>query len=145
MNENAQSTINQRINFLIESQNLSIRKFAMDIEFTDTTIHRIVKNEAKPGYEVISAILNHHPTLSADWLIKGEGEMYRDASENSTPAVEQLVKELDRKEEQIKWLQKAFTDVMNLVQNKGNLAKLNAVGVARSEIGYSFGYTNPAA
>ena len=56
-----------------------------------TIIPRIIKSANNPSIDVIMKVLELHPDLSAEWLLRGEGEMKK------MPAVKQeaLLTELD--------------------------------------------------
>lgn len=68
--------INQRIRDLIESKGCSITSFAKKIGIAQTTLNNYFKYNRYPAYETLQAILMTFPDVSAEWLMRGEGEMY---------------------------------------------------------------------
>jgi hypothetical protein len=77
--ETPQSTINQRIQHLIDNlEKGSQAAFARKIDVRTGTVGDIIgKRQSKPGYEILAKIVASYPELRADWLIAGEGEMLR--------------------------------------------------------------------
>jgi transcriptional regulator with XRE-family HTH domain len=75
------NTINERIEALI----LHLAKgkqteFAAKIGVPQSTIAGIVGiRQTKPGYEILEKIAIAFPEVNSDWLLIGEGEMFRDA------------------------------------------------------------------
>lgn len=55
---------------------LSANAFAGTLGKSSSTINFILKGETKPGFELLEAILEKYPQVSATWLVKGEGEMF---------------------------------------------------------------------
>lgn len=68
----------QRVTALYKSQNLTKRSFARMIGMPQVTVNQYLNQERKFSFEFIDAILNAFDGLSAEWLIKGEGEMYKE-------------------------------------------------------------------
>lgn len=71
-------SINQRIKYLIDTLEKGVvSRFATKLGISHTTIASILPGsarESKPGFDVIEKILLAYPTISADWLVRGEGE-----------------------------------------------------------------------
>lgn len=70
------NTINQRFTELISGLKMNTNSFAKSIGKSYTSIESICKGKAKPGFELLETILDAYPNVSADWLMKGEGEMF---------------------------------------------------------------------
>ncbi|MDB5235440.1 MAG: helix-turn-helix protein [Hymenobacter sp.] len=47
-------------------------------EIKQTSLSAIENNQAKPGFDTLSALLDAYPTLSSDWLLRGTGPMLKD-------------------------------------------------------------------
>ena len=67
----------ERIDYLIQSLNLSARQFAEQIHVQPGTISNMMSGRNNPSYEVIKKILVRYPTLNPEWLITGKGEIWR--------------------------------------------------------------------
>ncbi|GAB3990483.1 hypothetical protein GCM10028807_17750 [Spirosoma daeguense] len=121
------TTINQRINQLIQALNMKSSAFADSIEKTPTAIYTILNGRNKPGYDILESILSRYPKINATWLITGEGEMFR---EESTPVTspdnylhdhlkalednfERLTKQLENKDRQIEGLQRTVDSLLS--------------------------------
>lgn len=65
----------ERLRLLIEDKGYNPKTFAEKIGMAQRTINNYV-NGRFPSYEAIHAILHTFPDVSAEWLMRGEGEMY---------------------------------------------------------------------
>lgn len=85
----------QRIKELVELKAKSKRDFASLIGMEQVTFNNYMIGKRGLSYEVIDAILDAFPEVSAEWLLRGEGEMLKgeDASIN-VRADSNLFKEL---------------------------------------------------
>lgn len=80
-----QSTINQRLKFLIESFGLSARAFSELIgESSTNTQNYVGARNAEPRASYIQNVLNHFNTVNAQWLVTGKGEPFAEGSEPTT-------------------------------------------------------------
>ena len=73
--------IGERILILIKELKLTGQKFAESINVNSSNITHIVNNRNKPSYQIISGIMNAYPNVSPDWLINGNGDMFRSSSD----------------------------------------------------------------
>lgn len=68
----------QRIKKLVEAKtNGNKKEFAAIIGIVQVTFNRYVNEERGMSYEVIDAILSAFPEVSAEWLLRGEGNMLK--------------------------------------------------------------------
>lgn len=73
------SMINDRISHLIKVLKINASAFSQSLNVKDAVIFNIIKGRrSKPSYELIMKILKVYDKLNTDWLIKGEGSMWRD-------------------------------------------------------------------
>ena len=71
-------TINERIKTIIEKgEYRSATAFAKKIGVAQTTLHYCISGTTEPRMGLVAAILDSLPDLSAEWLMRGEGPMYR--------------------------------------------------------------------
>jgi phage repressor protein C with HTH and peptisase S24 domain len=71
------SDISNRILELIEALNLNKTSFSQKIGLSNNvTISRIINENRKPSFDVLEKILLTFGSLDANWLMKGEGEMF---------------------------------------------------------------------
>lgn len=79
-----------RIQELVDAktESNSKRSFASIIGVPERTFSTYLKTGRTPSLEVIDAILVAFPDVSAEWLLRGEGEMYKsEMVEDNTPMV----------------------------------------------------------
>ena len=73
--------IRERIQKLIHLENLSQREFANKLGRQPSNISQILNSERGVPRGLISDILNAFPRLHKEWLVFGEGNMYKDQQE----------------------------------------------------------------
>jgi phage repressor protein C with HTH and peptisase S24 domain len=73
--------IHQRINLLIKTLESGVqRRFAIQVGVAAGVVNDILGvRKSKPGFEIISKILQAYPQVRAEWLMRGEGEMLKSA------------------------------------------------------------------
>jgi transcriptional regulator with XRE-family HTH domain len=64
-----------RIKSLISLKAKSEREFAMRIGVNQVTLNNYTMERRKVSYEIIEAILKAFPEISAEWLMRGVGDM----------------------------------------------------------------------
>ncbi len=70
--------INDRIAALIESLGISPNRFCEAVKVNPTVIHNIIKGRrSKPSYDLLEKILTSYEEISSDWLLRGEGGIWR--------------------------------------------------------------------
>lgn len=75
----------KRINLLIKNKAKSVREFAAMIGVQQNTLNQQLIGSRKVSLETISAILSSFDDISAEWLLRGKGNMYN--TENSMPDI----------------------------------------------------------
>ncbi|MEG0889365.1 MAG: hypothetical protein RSH25_12935 [Bacteroides sp.] len=91
--ETMESTINERVNMLFKnSGERSIRSYAIKIGVAPTTLNECIKG-AEPRYSLLNSILNGNPSVSAEWLLVGKGNMTKHDLSDSAE-IEELKNEI---------------------------------------------------
>ena len=72
-----QNAINQRIRELLDKYNLSVTSLAKKLGMSQPTLNRQLTGENSLSLETINAILYCYNEISAEWLLRGEGEMIK--------------------------------------------------------------------
>lgn len=67
----------ERIEQVIQSLNLTARQFAAEIRVQPGTISNMMAGRNNPSLEVMKRIMERYPTLNPEWLIMGNGDMWR--------------------------------------------------------------------
>lgn len=75
--------MNVRLQQFLAAENISQAQFADSINVARASVSHIVAGRNKPGFDFISSMIKRYPTLNVDWLITGNGKMYKTASEPS--------------------------------------------------------------
>lgn len=71
-----------RLNKLLELEELSSSQFADRLGVQRSGISHILNGRNKPSLDLISKILRSFPDIDPDWLILGTGEPYRNGKRN---------------------------------------------------------------
>jgi transcriptional regulator with XRE-family HTH domain len=72
-----QSSVNQRIKFLVEKLGLSARAFSEIVGESPTNVHNYTgKRNSMPGADFLEKILSHFENVNPIWLITGKGEPF---------------------------------------------------------------------
>ncbi|TVR68530.1 MAG: XRE family transcriptional regulator [Marinilabiliales bacterium] len=61
----------------MNSEQLSSARFAEVIGVQPSSISHILSGRNKPGFDFIQKILSNYPSLNAEWLILGRGQMHK--------------------------------------------------------------------
>ena len=69
--------VKQRVMDLAEIKTESISGFAKAINVAQTTLSEYLNNGKVPSFKVVNGILEAFPDVSAEWLLRGEGSMYK--------------------------------------------------------------------
>ncbi len=72
-----------RIRTFITDRNLTATQFADEIGVQRSSISHILSGRNHPGYEFIQKVLKKYPSVNAEWLLLGKGQMYKEAGEQS--------------------------------------------------------------
>lgn len=87
-----ENSINQRIREFINSLGVNDNQFAKSIGITQSVIASMFSRNTEPSSKVIVSILNAYANLSAEWLMRGEGDMLKS---NETEKVNSISKKYD--------------------------------------------------
>lgn len=74
----------QRIIRLSKEKSNSENQFAKLIGANQRTINQQLKKERSLSLDTILSVLSSFEDISAEWLLRGEGEMYKTVSENKS-------------------------------------------------------------
>lgn len=66
----------ERIELLLEKQNLTPTRFADTIGLNRSAMSHIISGRNKPSLDVITKILQCFPSLNSDWLLFGKDPMF---------------------------------------------------------------------
>lgn len=89
-----EESICSRIRELISYYNISDRQFAIKIGVTQSVIGSMFQKQTEPSAKILKLILSSDERISAEWLMRGKGEMLL-VSEQPTDAEDRLNKLID--------------------------------------------------
>ncbi|WP_421827554.1 XRE family transcriptional regulator [Larkinella sp.] len=81
-------SIGTRLQQLIDALDISVLEFARQLgEKRGEKVYHILHGRLKPRYETLQKILLAYPTVNADWLLRGEGLMFRTLPQTPLSAI----------------------------------------------------------
>lgn len=108
-----EESICSRIRELISYYNISDRQFAIKIGVTQSVIGSMFQKQTEPSAKVLKLILSADERISAEWLMRGKGEMLL-TSEQPTGAEDRMNKLIDTitfQQDTIKTLQERIKEL----------------------------------
>lgn len=84
----------ERLKSIISQMGLSDRAFALKCGIAQNTLSRQLSGAREVSLTTISAVLENNPEISAEWLMRGKGEMLL-TSEQPTEAKDRMNKLID--------------------------------------------------
>lgn len=71
------SDIKQRVKQLLEDKCTNVNALSKSIGISQTTLNEQINGSGKVSLLVVSALLDLYPEVSAEWLLRGDGEMIK--------------------------------------------------------------------
>lgn len=100
-----ETTVNERIKFIIVESKLTVNLFAKKIGVSQPTLKSIVDGNTKPSFDTLEKILKSYP-IDAQWLILGIGQMEKTSKSEVIPNnASAILRNLEMFEERIKALE----------------------------------------
>lgn len=82
-----ETTINQRIKMIVDASGKAVNSYAAMIGVSQPTLKACVDGDNAPRFDTLQKILIANPMISAEWLMRGEGNMLKsDETERTTSA-----------------------------------------------------------
>lgn len=72
-----------RLLALIKSESLSPSQFADEIGIQRSAVSHILSGRNMPSYDVLVKILKRFPRINSEWLLLGQGSMYKTIQQSS--------------------------------------------------------------
>lgn len=85
----------QRLKEFIKYSKITERAFAIKCGIAQNTFNYYMNGQRKISYEAVEKILKSFPDLSAEWLIRGHGDMLLSQSGNPDKQLERMNKLID--------------------------------------------------
>lgn len=74
-----------RIKLIMDNERLSPSEFADKLQIGRAVISHILNGRNNPSLDVVTRILSKMNYINPDWLLSGEGNMYKHGQENHSP------------------------------------------------------------
>lgn len=69
--------MNNRLQQFLIAENINQAQFADSIGVARASVSHILAGRNKPGYDFIQNMLKRYPDLNIEWLLTGQGKMYK--------------------------------------------------------------------
>lgn len=86
-----ESTINKRIEEIIEHFDMNVTSFSKLIGVAQTSLRDCVKGGAEPKFSTLNKIIIAKPLISSEWLLTGNGSMIKEDGEDLKVIKEELL------------------------------------------------------
>lgn len=77
----------ERLIQIMEQEQMNARQFAEEVGIQPGTVSNILNDRNKPSLEVMQKVQKRFPAISPDWLILGDGPMYRQKNDSQQPVL----------------------------------------------------------
>lgn len=96
-----ESAIKQRIQAVLQRFDSNPTQFAKAYNLNQKTVHNQINADTQLSASIILLILEYYPTISAEWLMRGKGEMFLSEKSEETASSEEKNEELQFLRERI--------------------------------------------
>lgn len=72
-----EEAVRRRLNRLVKESGMSESAFAESVNVVQVTLNRQLSGKRSVSSDTILSVLQNQKDLSAEWLLRGEGEMYK--------------------------------------------------------------------
>jgi transcriptional regulator with XRE-family HTH domain len=80
----------ERLALILQQENLTAGRLAEMLGVQPSGISHLLSGRNKPNFDFVAKLLKRFPAINPDWLILGEGEMYRKAVQEPFSAEKEL-------------------------------------------------------
>lgn len=81
-----EDSVKQRLRGFLKEQNMSINQISLNANYPQSTLNKQINEETSMSLSTSLVLLDLFSELSAEWLLRGEGNMLRIATSNDTSA-----------------------------------------------------------
>lgn len=117
-----ENAVKERIKEVLHYKKITLSGFAGDNNALQKKLSRQINLGGGLTFETISAILERYPDISAEWLLRGNGEMHKASAHADTNQIsevgESYLKLIKTQNEQIKLQQEQINTLIGLLDNK---------------------------
>ena len=117
-----ENAVKERIKEVLHYKKITLSGFAGDNNALQKKLSRQINLGGGLTFETISAILERYPDISAEWLLRGNGEMHKASALADTNQISEIgesyLKLIKTQNEQIKLQQEQINTLIELLDNK---------------------------
>ena len=84
----------ERITEYLDYKGISVSAFEKSTGMSNASFSKSLKSGGSIGSDKLETILSHYPDLSAEWLVRGEGDMLRPKADRNSHSLEDVSREL---------------------------------------------------
>lgn len=84
-----ENSVRERIIDVFAAEGTNPTRFSKEDKAMQKRLSRQLNGGASITFETISSILDAYPHISAEWLLRGEGEMYKTENENKNNSIDE--------------------------------------------------------
>ncbi len=84
----------ERLQKILTEKGLSAAKFAEILQIQRSNVSHVLSGRNNPGYEFIKKIMEHYPDINPEWLILGNGSMYKEVINKTYKSADQFNNDL---------------------------------------------------
>jgi len=117
-----ESSINQRFAEIVRFSGKSINQCAKDLGVSQPTLRACVNGENKPSFDVVEKISIVFPMISAEWLLRGNGDMIIKEETSSSNDVSKLIDIISSQQKLIESLQNEKRKAVALEEDRADFA-----------------------
>lgn len=81
-----EDSVKQRLRGFLKEQNMSINQISLNANYPQSTLNKRINKETSMSLSTLLVLSGLFSELSAEWLLRGEGNMLRIATSNDTSA-----------------------------------------------------------
>lgn len=74
--------VRQRIKMLIDELDISVNAFSKMVDVSQRGLSSMFARETEPSQKTVAAIINNVPNLNPEWLLTGEGDMFKKSNKD---------------------------------------------------------------
>jgi len=109
------NNINQRVVKLIEKTASSKSAFSKSTGISTVILSHISSGRNKVSLTAVEQILNAYPSVNAEWLLLGKGQIFKDGIDQDATA--ELILQLDKMDEELKRTHKSLNNQLSQIRN----------------------------
>ena len=88
--------MDKRLQQFLDAESISQAQLADTLGVARASISHILSRRNRPGFDFLEAMAVHYPGISMDWLLTGNGRMYKDSAENREIGVKREPRRVSR-------------------------------------------------